>query len=793
MEENPGHSRRFITMIILTVIGLLVLSLRNFNLTQEIGAGMVLVGLIALIFELKALQLPYYGFENVTFCLYFGAVLQFGLAAGTMIAAVAPLMRQIFIGKHGRISRAVDYLSFLMNFMIAGLAYQLLNGEAKLLSERNIAAVALGIIIFYFFDFLISTTAVGLLSNEFQKTWSKLKNRLRLFNFALAPLAFFVPMTYSQGPFYVLILALPLIAIRASMEYGIRDILLVDQQDLENQLNALQNESVELRAERRQVSDELQKKVDELSILYEMGQSLGASVSLENTMEIVISMVRRLVVYQSCVIFLLNQDRLVAARYVTPYSELLELSPLLQLEESVISLVMSERKPVLIPDMVSIPEHRIFKDERCVICVPLFVQNEIIGLMYVGITRAQAYNQNHFHLVTILANAAATAIKSAQLYETQQCALRVQQDMNLELDNKVRLLSALFELGQALAQSLNIGETMRIIVEMTGKVVAYQSCIVFILEKGEFIPKQFVSPYGDYIKNITFNRDEGLLGWVTAYQKPLLMEDTRDTRLPAVLEYERSAIILPLIAENEVFGIFYIGTTNPGTYHTEDLALASTVAYQAAMAIKNAELYQKMTALAITDGLTGLYAHRYFQERLVEEIRWSERYSKHLSLLMLDADYFKNYNDALGHPEGDKLLVDIATLLRSYTRESDLVCRYGGDEFALVLRETGKEEAVKIAERIRHAFSLRFNRENIKITASIGVAAFPEDAKTKSELIAQADAALYRSKAGGRNKVSVASPVKLDLEGQPPESPCVQESSAWPEHDRRRPPSIKQA
>jgi diguanylate cyclase (GGDEF)-like protein len=263
-----------------------------------------------------------------------------------------------------------------------------------------------------------------------------------------------------------------------------------------------------------------------------------------------------------------------------------------------------------------------------------------------------------------------------------------------------------------------------------------------------------------------------------------MMEDTRDTRLPAVLEYERSALILPLMAENEVFGIFYIGAVAPGTYHTEDLALASTVAYQAAMAIKNAELYQKMATLAITDGLTGLYTHRYFQERLVEEIRWAERYSKHLSLLMLDTDHFKEYNDALGHPEGDKLLVDIATLLRSYTRESDLICRYGGDEFSLVLRETGKEEAVKIAERIRHAFSLRFNRDNIKITASIGVATFPEDGKIKSDLIAQADAALYRSKADGRNRVTAASPVKISLDEQPPESRRAQESSAWPENGK---------
>ena len=125
-------------------------------------------------------------------------------------------------------------------------------------------------------------------------------------------------------------------------------------------------------------------------------------------------------------------------------------------------------------------------------------------------------------------------------------------------------------------------------------------------------------------------------------------------------------------------------------------------------------------------------------------------------LVMVDADNFKTYNDTLGHPAGDALLKEIAALLKDKVRASDIVCRYGGDEFALLLKNTRKEDAQRMCERIREAFQLRFGGNEVQVTSSIGLACFPTDADSKKDLAKAADDALYVSKRGGRNRVSVS-------------------------------------
>ncbi len=160
-----------------------------------------------------------------------------------------------------------------------------------------------------------------------------------------------------------------------------------------------------------------------------------------------------------------------------------------------------------------------------------------------------------------------------------------------------------------------------------------------------------------------------------------------------------------------------------------------------------------LVALATTDGLTGLLNHRAFQERLAEEVSWFDRYGTPLSLIMLDVDCFKQYNDAYGHPAGDEVLRGVACLMQQVSRQTDIAVRYGGEEFALILPHTNRREAILVAERIRRAIEeapwpLR------GITISIGIATLNTMLENRSDLIARADAALYRSKAAGRNCIT---------------------------------------
>lgn len=760
MERVSSQAKSYIMMITAIAVVLFGYTLLHAQLESVDKAAVIILGMMAVGAELWAVSIPYFSFASVAFCIYFAAIILFGPALAALFALCGTIARGIVISKDNFWYRLIDVSTLLLNVLLAGYVYTLVRGPDDMFSARSLMAMLISWMVFFGLDYVISATAVGQLAQSVQRSWYAIKHKARQFETVLAALGVLLAIACRQSPYLAVLLIPPLAGMRFALDRVIKDIVVRNQEMLERSLRTSQNELAYLKDMNHKLSADLQRKVDELSILFEMGQALGARLDMDSILEVVVQMLRRLVYYQSCVIFLIKEDKLFPARYATPHREALELAQLLQLDEGVVRLVRQSMRPLLVADVQTEEESRIFKDEKSVMCAPLVIQNEILGVIYVGGTNPHTYNETHLHSLTIIANSAAISIRSAQLYAITQQALEKQTDINAQLDVRVQQMSALFQLGQALGRSLDLETTLSVIVEMTRKIIPYQSFIIFMLkEEGgrrDFAARKLISPYSRYFENLTFPVDDGVLGWVATNQKPMLLEDTNQSRLASLLEYERSVIAVPLIVENEVTGALYLGSAKPGAYQVEQMALVSTVAYQAAMAIKNAELYERMTKLAITDGVTGLYTHRYFQERLEEEMRWAARYNQPLTLVMVDTDHFKKYNDTLGHPEGDKALQAIAGLLRSYTRESDLVCRYGGDEFALVLKEIDKENALRIAERIRQGMQLRFNQSPVKLTLSIGVASFPEDAKVKKDLVACADTALYRSKESGRNQVTAA-------------------------------------
>jgi diguanylate cyclase (GGDEF)-like protein len=208
----------------------------------------------------------------------------------------------------------------------------------------------------------------------------------------------------------------------------------------------------------------------------------------------------------------------------------------------------------------------------------------------------------------------------------------------------------------------------------------------------------------------------------------------------------------------------------------DDIALISSVARRAIEKIRlieenkalmeklrqqNAELEKTnvtLRDLAVRDGLTGLYNHRFFHEAAAKEFTRSVRYNRNISVIFADVDFFKKYNDTYGHPEGDKILAALADIFMDSRRVTDTVARYGGEEFVFLFPETSKDDALQVAENIRkkvfdHPFPGRETQPVGRITISMGVASFPEDGMADSSLITRADAALYEAKKGGRNRV----------------------------------------
>ncbi len=251
--------------------------------------------------------------------------------------------------------------------------------------------------------------------------------------------------------------------------------------------------------------------------------------------------------------------------------------------------------------------------------------------------------------------------------------------------------------------------------------------------------------------------------WVIKNRRRLIVNDTQqdfrfDVLETAKLQGLRSLIAAPVLNEGRVMGTLRINSSTTKTFTNDHLRLLDTIAVLASSALSNAMLYEETERLAIKDSLTGLYVRRYFYDRLKEEHRRALLTNRPLSILMCDLDHFKACNDHYGHGAGDLILIRCSEILAG-AAENAIVCRYGGEEIALLLPELSKEEAVALGKKIcaqieQEPFIIR--REKIKITASIGVSSMPGDTLDLETLVQKADQALYQAKHRGRNRVCSA-------------------------------------
>lgn len=221
----------------------------------------------------------------------------------------------------------------------------------------------------------------------------------------------------------------------------------------------------------------------------------------------------------------------------------------------------------------------------------------------------------------------------------------------------------------------------------------------------------------------------------------------------------KSHLTLPLAVEGEILGCISLNNDQPNAFDAQDLQFFSVIGYQMAATLKHFQRFSSIKTMATYDTLTNLYNRRYFEERLGSETQKSFYGGTPLSLVMVDIDHFKKVNDTFGHTEGDKVLREIAALLKTSVRKKDTVARYGGEEFILILPEAGLEESSMIAERIRRLVentSFQIGQAQINLTVSLGISNFPSHRPTsKEELVKMADQALYEAKRGGRNRVCI--------------------------------------
>ncbi len=413
-----------------------------------------------------------------------------------------------------------------------------------------------------------------------------------------------------------------------------------------------------------------------------------------------------------------------------------------------------------------------------VLIVPINFSDELLGVLLSADTRARdRFTASDRELLMVFATQIGTTLKNVLLYQDQTRISHELEEKNRILEDqadtilrKSAQLVVMNEVSQQVNSSLDLPEVLALLTRHAAESIGVDRCVVWLLDDKK-VEMHAVAAYGlppESLGDLTLFLPDirrSRFFQVLAEQHAVEISEGQDVELfqvalRAALSV-RSLLAVPLVLKRQTMGLLAVDDTRePHSFLEDEVNLVSAIANQAVLAIENARLYLQVKEQAITDGLTSLFNHRYFQLRFTEEFAHSKRYGNDLSLIMLDIDHFKEYNDAYGHIAGDLALKEIANLTRASVRENDMVARYGGEEFVIILPMTNREGAKIVAERIRDSvlackFLGDLNAPQVSITVSLGVAAYAPRHENREQLLKEADTALYQAKEKGRNRTVV--------------------------------------
>jgi len=330
------------------------------------------------------------------------------------------------------------------------------------------------------------------------------------------------------------------------------------------------------------------------------------------------------------------------------------------------------------------------------------------------------------------------------------------------LQKKLDRYAQLQTIAEALSSMTDLGAITQLAVERAfGLIGKSDVCLLFLIDEERQELALFASKKREPLPAIRAKHGDQFDRHVLRTHCPLLVNDVRrDFRFTVALSPQReisSVIACPLLLAQRPAGVLRLDSAKPGTYTQDDLRFLDILLDLVATAVTNAKLFARTQQLAMTDGLTGLLLRRPFLEHVTRELTRSGRSREPVSVLLLDIDHFKDYNDTFGHTAGDVILKEVATLLREAIPPGALAARYGGEEFVVLLPRASRPQAREVAEKIRRLVEGRVHGSgrgaNQSVTVSLGVATCPEEATGEFELIRIADGRLYQAKHEGRNRV----------------------------------------
>ena len=432
--------------------------------------------------------------------------------------------------------------------------------------------------------------------------------------------------------------------------------------------------------------------------------------------------------------------------------------------ESITGTVFRTGRPQVISDLLAdrkcAGDPLVREGLRALLVLPLKAGEDVTGCLCIGDRRPRHFSPLDVQLAGLFADQVATSIENTRLYEGEQ--------------RQRQRAEALLEVLTTAASGLSLRKVLAKVCETVLSLSVGERCSIFLMDaehrrlepvmslgiRDESLWQKFLHPPAGVRRDPAEQR---FLQAATSWGKPIVIEDAENSPiLPRwwVKTFAlKSLVQYPLRVKDRTIGAMTVDTSrNQVHFPQEEVETLAAVAKQAAIVIENARLHERLEEQAITDPLTGLYNHGQIHERLEEEFARASRNGQPLAVMMLDMDNLKYLNDSCGHLVGDEVLRFVAGLFVKALRVSDVLGRYGGDEFLAVLPETGRAQAEQLGQRIvsllaEHPFSPADSAQQVPVGVSIGVACYPEDGAENRKLLALADAALYEAKRLGGGRV----------------------------------------
>jgi diguanylate cyclase (GGDEF)-like protein len=490
--------------------------------------------------------------------------------------------------------------------------------------------------------------------------------------------------------------------------------------------------------------------MQKIAILYDASQAVLSTFELDEVLAEILGIVRDYFQMQNAAILLV--DRAHNELYVKTHfgRAKLEMDVRQGVGQGIIGTAARLKRPLYVPDVRKDPRYiERFPETRSELAIPLMVRDEVVGVLDLQSEEVDFFDNETIDLLTLFSTQASIALENARLYSLEQRRAKQLEAINAiarqttavtdvdELLNRVCVLLLENFVVDQVAVLLNEDGQLRL--------RAQRGTLSIMLQTGSVLPE-----------------GSGLSWQALEGGKSVICSDVRACAnyLPGCKE-TLSEICVPLIFFGRKIGVLSLERAIAGDFEADEIKTIEAVADICAGAIQNANVFEQTKQLAYKDGLTGIFNRRYFEMRIAEELERSIRYGTSMAVVMLDIDHFKRLNDEFGHLLGDEVLKQVSNELLRQVRKGDLVTRFGGEEFAILLPQTNGDNAMEAAEKLRRSVAeFHFPGVPRPVTISAGIGDFPHFGKTRDEIVSAADEALYAAKQAGRNRVMMARGVK---------------------------------